>query len=72
MAIFDKYLQIPAITGHKRNKRQFLLLLLQFNTVFDRGKAEGANMQSNLSHRGLESLARLGNRSFTTATQMQL
>lgn len=47
VAIFDQRLQIPALNGHKRNQRQFLLLLLCFNTVFDRAEAAGANMQSN-------------------------
>lgn len=46
VAVFDQRLQISAFKGHKRNQRQFLLLLLQFNTVFDRGEAAGANMQS--------------------------
>lgn len=46
-AVFDKHLQPPAFKGPKRNNRQLLLLLVQFNTVLDRGEAAGTNMQSN-------------------------
>lgn len=47
VAVFDKHVQILALKGPRRNERQFRLLLLQFNTVFDTGEAAVANMQSN-------------------------
>lgn len=47
VAIFVNHIQNRAFKGHQRNKRQFILFLLQFNTVFDTGEAAVANMQSN-------------------------